>query len=361
LNPLASAPPADRILVVRLGALGDVLRTLPAVSSLRAGYPGAHIAWLVESRSASAVQGQPWVDELIVFPRPALVALLRGFVWAAAWREFVAFARGLRSRRFDLVVDFHSLARSALLALLSGAPRRVGYARPFGRELSYCLATDRVRLAPSRISRFERNAALVHYLGLEARPSPRPLRVDPAALARVEAELAGGPRPLALHPGTSDATPHKRWSAEGFARLARALHEERGIPSVVTWGPARDDRRAAEAVVAAARGAARLAPPTPELVDLAALLSVCRLYVGGDTGPMHAASLVGTPVVQLLGPTDPIENAPWPETPSRTVRARSEADSAGMAIEPEAVLAAARKLLDATQDGEPRRAAGGGR
>jgi len=347
--------------VVRLGALGDVLRTLPAVSSLRAGYPGAHIAWLVEPRAASAVQGQPWVDEVIVFPRPALVELLRGFVWGAAWREFAAFARGLRSRRFELVVDFHSLARSALLARLSGAPRRVGYARPFGRELSYWLATDRARLAPPRMSRFERNAALVRYLGLEAPPSPTPLRVDPAARARAEAELAGGPRPLALHPGTSDATPHKRWSVEGFALLAGALHEERGIPSVVTWGPARDDRRAAEAVVAAAGGAARLAPPTPELGDLAALLAACRLYVGGDSGPMHAASLVGTPVVQILGPTDPIENAPWPGTPSRTVRARSEARSAGMLIEPEVVIAAARELLDAVQEGEPGRAAGGRR
>jgi len=346
---------------VRLGAVGDVVRTLPAVSSLRAGYPGAQIAWLVEPRAASAVQGQPWIDEVIVFPRPALVASLRGFVWGAAWREFMAFARRLRSRRFELVVDFHSLARSALLARLSGAPRRVGYARPFGRELSYWLATDRARLAPSRISRFERNAALVRYLGVEAAPSPTPMCVDPAARARVEAELAAGPRPIAIHPGTSDATPHKRWSVEGFAQLARVLAKERGIPSVVTWGPARDDRRAAEAVVAAARGAARLAPPTPELGDLAALLAACRLYVGGDTGPMHAASLVGTPVVQLLGPTDPIENAPWPETPCRTVRARSEARAAGMAIEPEAVLAAARKLLDAGQADEPGRAAGGGR
>ena len=110
-----------------------------------------------------------------------------------------------------------------------------------------------------------------------------------------------------------------------------------------------------------ARPAARLAPATPELGDLAALLAACRLYVGGDSGPMHAASLVGTPVVQLLGPTDPIENAPWPETPCRTVRARSEARAAGMAIEPEAVLAAARKLLDAGQADEPGRAAGGGR
>ena len=89
---------------------------------------------------------------------------------------------------------------------------------------------------------------------------------------------------------------------------------------MVSVGPARDDRAFAEAVVKAAGGAARLAPQTPGLGDLAALFARCRLYLGSDTGPLHVASLVGTPVVQLLGPTDPVENAPWPGTPSRTVR-----------------------------------------
>jgi ADP-heptose:LPS heptosyltransferase len=188
--------------VVRLGAIGDVVRTLPAVSSLRAGYPGAHIAWLVEPRAASAVQGQPWVDEMIVFGRPELVALLKGGSFRAAAREFIRFATALRRRRFELVVDFHSLLRSALLAWLSGARRRVGYARPFGRELSYCFATHRARLSPARMSRFERNAALVRYLGIDATPSPTPLRVAPHALARMEAALGPGRRPVALHPGS---------------------------------------------------------------------------------------------------------------------------------------------------------------
>ena len=218
LNPLEASPPADRILVIRLGAVGDVVRTLPAVSSLRAAYAGAHLAWLVEPAATTAVEGQPWVDELIVFPRDRLEEALRRRAPSAALREVAGFVRGLRRRRFDLVVDFHGILRSAVLGALSGARRRIGYARPFGRELAWCFATDRAQLPPVRISRFERNAELVRYLAVAAPPAPAPLRVDPARLARISAELGPGGAPVVLHPGTSDATPYKRYPVEGYAR-----------------------------------------------------------------------------------------------------------------------------------------------
>ncbi|MEE2678781.1 MAG: glycosyltransferase family 9 protein [Myxococcota bacterium] len=316
------------------------MRTLPAVSSLRAGLPGVHLAWLVEPRSAGAVEGQPWVDEVLVFPRPQLVGDLRAGRPIAAWRRFCSFASRLRSRRFDLVLDFHSLARSALLARLSGAPRRLGYARPFGRELSWLLATHRARLSPRRISRFERNALLVRYLGVEAPQSRRPFRVPAIALEQFRQELGTGAAPVALHPGSSDGTARKRWDPARFAQLARLFRDREGIPSVVTWGPARDDRSVAEAVVVGSGGAARLAPRTADVGALGALLACCRLYVGGDTGPLHVASLVGTPVVQLLGATNRIENAPWPETPARSVWSGE-----GMDMSPESVFEAGRALL----------------
>jgi ADP-heptose:LPS heptosyltransferase len=335
------------VLVIRLGAVGDVVRTLPAVSSLRAGLPGAHLGWLVEPRSASAVEGQPWVDEVLVFPRPEIVSELRAGRPRAAWRRFRVFASRLRARRFELVIDFHCLARSALLARLSGARRRLGYARPFGRELSWLLATDRARLSPPRMSRFERNAALVRFAGIDAPHAERPFRVAEQTRARFQEMLGAGPPPVALHPGTSQRTAHKRWSVEHFSRLAVLLRERGSVASIVTWGPTRDDRAAAEAVVAGSGGAAVLAPRTADLGELGALLSACRLVVGGDTGPLHVASLVGTPVVQLLGPTDPIENAPWPDTPSRSVRA-----DRAMAISPETALEAARALLGGAAEDE---------
>jgi ADP-heptose:LPS heptosyltransferase len=305
--------------VVQLGAVGDVARTLPAVSVLRAACPGAHLAWLVEPGAASLLAGQPWIDEVIVFPRPAFPGALRG---SQALRARARCLLGLRARRFDLVLDFHALLRSALLALATGARRRVSFAPPFARELAWALATDRARLAPERISRFDRNEGLVRFLALEGRPAAHPLRVDPALRAAQREQLGAGPAPIAIHPGTSDAAPHKRFPAPLFGRVARALADATGLLTVVTHGPARDDARLAEAVVAASAGAARLAPATPRLGDLAALLSCARLVIGPDTGPLHVAALVGTPVVQVLGPTDPVENAPWRGTPARVVRAR---------------------------------------
>jgi len=343
--------------VIRLGALGDVVRTLPAVSALRRAYPGAHIAWLVEPASAGILRGQPFFDEVIEFPRAALRAALADRALGRLLRESTHFARALYRRRFDLVLDFHSILRSGVLSWLSGARVRVAYARPFGRELAYAFATHRARLAPGRISRFERNAALVRSLGVDEQPGRQPLRVAAGARARASAALKSGGAPVAICPGSSDGTPYKRYTVLGHAEVARALAEDAGVPCIVTRGPARGDREIAQDIVDASDGAAQLAPETPTLADLAALFAACRLAVGGDTGPLHVASLVGTPVVQLLGPTDPIENAPWKRTPSRSLRAGLAcspcrrgcfAATCMRTLAPEAVIAAARELLAET-------------
>jgi len=344
---------AERIAVLRLGAVGDVVRTLPAASAVRAGYPAARITWIVEPASAALLRAQPWVDEVLVFPRPELVGRLRARAFGEAGALLRGFVRELRSRRFDLTLDFHSILKSRLIALVSGARLRVGYARPYGREASWLLSNERARLAPERCSRFVRNAALVEYLGLDPTPDPAPLRVPEETRAAMRGRL-GGVRPVVLHPGTSDGTHHKRWSPESYAKVAAALGERPGALVMVSAGPARDDRRLADAIVSGSGGAARPAPETGSLLDLAALFAESRLYVGSDTGPMHVASLVGTPVVQILGPTDPVENRPFDATPSRTVRVpvacspcrRGCAAATCMAVvPPDAVVAAARELL----------------
>lgn len=343
---------------MRLGAVGDVARTLPAAASLRAAYPGAHLAWLVEPAAASLLEGQPWIDEVLVFPRPALVAALRGLAPGSLLRTLRAFLARLRARRFELVVDFHSILRSALLALASGARRRVGYGPPFGRELAWALATHRARIVPPHLSRFERNDGLVRFLGVDARAALPPLRVDPSAATALRGRLGPGPAPIAMHPGTSAAASGKRLPASVYARAARALASELGLPIVVTHGPAEDDLRLARAVVRDAAGAARLAPPTPTLVDLAALLAGVRVLIAPDTGPLHVAALVGTPVVQLLGGSDPVENAPWPGTPSRTLRASRSRDGA-LELSADALVAAVRALLASPE--APGRSGGDGR
>jgi heptosyltransferase-1 len=353
--------------VIRLGAVGDVVRTLPAVAALRAARPRAHIAWLVEPGAASVLAGQPIIDEVCVFPRGSLAAHLKAGRWRRLAREGSEFGARLRSQRFDLALDFHSLLRSGILSRLSGAPLRVAYAPPFGREGAHRFANHRLELPERKLSRFDRNLALVDFLGVPRRTGLDPLAVLPAAAARLAADLARHPDPVAIHPGTSPSTPYKRYPVEGYAEVAKGIAHETGSTCVVSSGPASGEAELADAIVMEAGGAAVRAPATPALSDLAALFAASRLVIAGDTGPLHLASLVGTPVVQLLGPTDPIENAPWIETPGRSLRAdlacspcrRGCAAATCMReIAPETVVAAARELLGAAAAGPA--IAGGG-
>ncbi len=314
-----SLPAVDRVLVIRLGAVGDVVRTLPAVSILRRAWPAARLSWLVEPAAQSAVEGQPWVDEVLVFPRPALRDALGALRVVRAARVFASFAAELRARRFELVVDFHSILKSGCLARLSGATRRVTYAAPYAREGAALFATHRARLSHPHSSRFARNEALARFLAADAAAAPHPFVVAAAAREWLRAALAPELRDrpfLLLHPGTSAHAPHKRWPADRFAALAR----RQTLPCLVAFGPDPEERAMARAVVAAAEGHAALAPETDSLAQLAALLEASHLYVGADSGPLHIASLVGTPVVQILGPTDPVENAPYTGTRHRSVR-----------------------------------------
>ncbi len=364
-NPLESAPHADRILIIRLGALGDVVRTLPAFASIRAHYPRARLAWLVERSAESAVRAQPGVDEVLLFPREELEAALRGWRPLSLLREAGRFTADLRRRRFDLVIDFHAILKSGLIARLSGAALRVGYDRPHAREAAWRFVNRRARIEPTRLSRFDRNAALVDFLGIPRLgvPSARlaasseevpVLPVDPIRASRFESQGSGrGLAPIVIHPGTSAATPYKRYPAEAWGEVARRLAGE-GFRCIVSAGPAESEIRLARAVVELGAGAAELAPATSTLADLAALYSTCRLFLGSDSGPLHVASLVGTPVVQVLGPTDPVENRPWAETPSRSVRVplacspcrRGCAPAPCMRVLPvDSVVDAARELL----------------
>jgi heptosyltransferase-1 len=342
--------------VIRLGALGDVLRTLPAVSALRAHYRDAHVAWLVEARAAGALEGQPWIDEILLFPRRELAAALRRGRALAASLRAARFARELRARRFDLVLDFHSILKSGLLSALSRAPLRVAFGPPLGREGAWLFANRRARPLRTHVSRWERNAALLRCIGVEPRPADAPLCLVAGAGEGAERPCAGRDF-AALHPGTSEAAPHKRYGLEAWAAVVRALAEAEGLRALVTWGPARGERDFAGRLVRASRGAAELAPETRSFAELAALLARARIFLGCDSGPLHAASLLGTPVVQVLGPTDPVENAPYAATPWRAVRVpvlcspcrRGCAAATCMrAVPPAEVVAAARALLAET-------------
>ncbi|MEZ4291716.1 MAG: glycosyltransferase family 9 protein [Myxococcota bacterium] len=217
------------MLLIRLGAMGDVVRTLPAAACLRQMHPGAHLAWLVEPAAAGVVEASGLVDETLVFPRGELVAALRAADALAFGRCLGGFLRRLRARRFELVLDFHGLLKSGLLARLSGAPVRYGFGRGVARELSDVFVNRHVQLPSRGVSRFDRNAALVAALVPDAELPAHPLlAASPIALARMVARLRISGREQAsrfvlLHPGSSAGARHKRYATAGWAAVARRL------------------------------------------------------------------------------------------------------------------------------------------
>jgi heptosyltransferase I len=294
----------ERILIVRLGALGDIVHAVPAAAALREAFPSARIDWLVEVKHRAFVDLVEGIERVVPLEG-------RG---AGAW---VACARVMRQTRYDVALDLQGLMKSAVLARMSGAPRVIGFsiwhlreksARPFYSETGHTpegpRGDDHADAEPHVIFK---NLRLLETLGVHDPTVRFPLVQVESAAAEAVQRAAGGPFAL-LNPGA--AWPNKRWPPDRFGQVAAFLRDVRGLPSFVLWGPGEEGLAAA--VADASAGAARMAPPTG-LADLLALSRAAALLVSGDTGPLHVATAAGTPVVALFGPTNPARNGPWRE------------------------------------------------
>jgi heptosyltransferase-1 len=306
----ASAP----ILLVRLGAIGDVVRALPALDLLRREHPEVPVDWLVEETSAPLLEGHPQLRRRIVFPRREVARRASRLRLASASALLSATGRALQDGGYGAVVDLQGSFKSAWLARLSRCPLRIGLASGHGREASHLLYTRTVDPGPGRMSRVERNFRLLAPLGVAPSgdaPAPRALlpltEPDRAWAAGVLASLAPGSPRVLLYPGTSQRQAYKRWPAARYGWLAARLGDD-GAAVLVAGGPGEEEivRSACEAT---SRPPARVPPSS--LRQLAAVLEGIDLFVGGDTGPMHLAWAAGTRVLGLFGATDPVVNAPY--------------------------------------------------
>jgi lipopolysaccharide heptosyltransferase I len=296
-NP-ASSSAAPRILITRLSAVGDVLHGLPVLNALRQALPAAFLAWVVEERAAAVLRGHAAVDELIVVPR--------GFLKSP--RQVWQLRRRLHALRFDTSLDLQGLSKSAIVAWLSGATRRIGFGDEKGREISRWLNNHRVRTTARHI--IDCNLELLRPLGIE-NPEVRfeipETPSDRACAEGIVAENAPGGRFAVINPGAG--WPSKLWPVGRYAAVAEHLGRVEGLPTLVVWGSRQEQTWAAQ-IVAGSGGQARLAPPTT-LGQLAAVCRRARLFVGSDTGPLHLAAAVGTPCVGLYGPMPAERNGPY--------------------------------------------------
>jgi len=287
---------ARSILIVRLGALGDLVHALPAAAAMRAAWPDARIDWLVDARYAPLLALVPIVDRAIV-------------VGGAGGASALGAIRTLRRARYDAAVDLQGLLKSAAFARLSGARRVLGFSAPQLRERAAApFYTTRVRADVSGHV-IRKNLSVVQALGASVERVEFPLR-SPASGAPDEARrllgLASGQPFALLNPGAG--WPNKQWPAERFGAVAAHLLRRHGLASIVLWGPG--DRGLADRVAGASGGAARPAPVT-SLADILALAKASAVFVAGDTGPMQLAAAAGAPIVGVFGPTNPVRNGPW--------------------------------------------------
>ncbi len=342
----------ERILIVRLGAMGDVLHALPAVGALRRALPAAQIGWIIEPRWADLLCAPGEARTAPRSPLKPLVdvvyevdtrALRSASYWE--WKQAAKTLRRIRAVQYEIALDLQGSMKSGLLATLSGAREVVGFARP--RESPAAMFYKRA-LAVSASHVIEQNLELVAAVAGADAPAPCELPLDRGADAWCVLELRkrGKFDYVLLSPGGGWGA--KRWPAERYGEVARRLAED-GLAVYINTGPG--EHKLAREVKAASGGAAQSLPCTPGL--LIALTRRAKLFIGGDSGPMHMAAALGIPVVALFGPTDPARNGPYAtrslvlrDAQSRTSYSHTPTEDPGLAaITVDQVVEAARKLL----------------
>jgi lipopolysaccharide heptosyltransferase I len=279
----------SNILLVRLSAIGDVIHTMPVACALMDRFPDARLTWVVEQRAAALLRGHRAIAELIALPHGFLKSPL------GVWR----LRRHLRQQRFDLAIDAQGLTKSALVAWLSGARRRIGFGNPWGRELSTWL--NRERVDTTRPHAVERNLELLRPLGIDAPRVHFDVPALPGDEATARALVDQSPWQAGFALMTAGAGwPSKLWPLERFAAVARHLMKQWRLATMIVCGNAAERQRA-EQIEYISAGAAHVAPAM-SLAELAAVMRRARLVVGCDTGPLHLAAAVGTACVGLYGP-----------------------------------------------------------
>ena len=289
----------NSFLIVRLGSLGDVVHGIPVVAALRQEFPTSRIDWMVDPRYVELLNLVVGLDRRIgVDPR----AVKRG----RARQRFRETLRELRHTGYDAAIDLQGLLKSAMLARSIRARRTIGFPRKHLREplarLFYTDAPD-----PGDATHvIYKNLSLLAPLQVTDRRVRFPLEIPRTATSQQIINRFEGHDYTLINPGA--AWPNKRWPPARFGAVAALIAREFGWRSLVLWGPG--EQELAHEVVATSGGAAEISPPTT-ITDLFGVARTARLMISGDTGPLHIAGAVNTPIVALYGPTRPERNGPW--------------------------------------------------
>jgi heptosyltransferase-1 len=291
----------NRVLIILLGAIGDVVRALPLLGRLRRAWPLAHIAWAVEPKSKPVIEGHPWLDELIVYDRRY-----------APW-SFVPFLRSVRAGHFDLVIDLQRHLKSGMIGMVSGARDRIGFAAANTKEFNHRFTTRQIEPQPNMRLKLMQYQAFAEALGVPPSPIEFGLSLPPEEDVRARATVANVRRPM-LGVILGSSWPSRIYFPESVAAVVRELAQsaDTGAKLFPVLIGGAEESAIGDAVVRelGAIEVLNLVGKT-SLRDLIGIFGECAVAFGPDSGPMHIAAAVGCPVVSLWGSTAPARSAPW--------------------------------------------------
>jgi heptosyltransferase I len=300
-SPQSTATAPKRVLIILLGAIGDVVRALPMLGRLRRAWPQAYIAWAVEPKSQPIIEKHPWLDQLIVYDR-------RHAPWS-----FVPFLREVHAGHFDLVVDLQRHLKSGVVGVVSGARERIGFAAANTKEFNHRFTTRQIEPQPNMRLKLMQYQAFADALGAPPVPIEFGLRLPSEEETRARALVAGVRRPL-VGVILGSSWPSRIYFPESVAavirELVRPVDGSAPLFPVLIGGP--EEAAIGDAVMRDLDGieALNLVGRTC-LRDLIGIFAECAVAFGPDSGPMHIAAAVGCPVVSLWGATAPQRSAPW--------------------------------------------------
>ena len=301
---------AEKILVTRLSAIGDVVHALPVAYALRQKYPEAQIDWLVEAKAFPLVKLNPYLDNVILLPRKEWREMLKNDVVGAV-KSFFGFFKEMKRKNYDINLDLHGLFKSSLSSFLIKPGLRIGPAD--GKELSTLFYQAKIEIPDKTMHKVERNLHLASALGAEIDEVNYGLKMTPVIKSRVsrlfEAEKIDRNKKLvAINPFTTWES--KNWFLDRYFDLANQLIEA-GYYVIFTGG--RSDKEAIDSFEALEKDSYSNLAGKTDLEELTEIYHRAALYIGGDTGPTHLAAAVGLPVISLMGPTDPETHGPYGE------------------------------------------------
>ncbi|MGR3176587.1 MAG: glycosyltransferase family 9 protein [Candidatus Anammoxibacter sp.] len=311
----------QKILIIRLSAIGDVVNVLPALKVLRTSFPSAHITWLVEDRAKDVIYGNPDLNEIIVFPRKQWQKeICKPSTFLSVIFRAITFFKSLRKSEFDLIIDFQGNLKSGLMTMFSGKCIKLGFDSYASKEWNHLFTNRHAHLANERIHRIDKNLELLKSIRSIKSTNIDAGNVQPQIIVNqkdndyisdfLDKNTDREKRLVVIHPGTSEFGEYKRWPVANYALLTDMLIERLNVSALLTWGGP-SDLKIVEEITSLMKRDAIISCQTQSIKQLTEIIRQSYIFISGDTGPMHIASILRKPIIAIFGPKDPVIYGPY--------------------------------------------------